>query len=153
VRKYLFFSFFFLFFLSIVLCSKLNIPAKTYAQANANLRSEEGLLAKIIHAEAKGEPYLGKVAVGAVIINRTKNPSFPNTIAGVVYQPQAFEPVANGTINQPAGEDAKRAAREALAGSDPTGGCIYFYNPATAKSPWIWSRQIVKKIGKHNFAK
>ena len=112
-----------------------------------------GLLSKIIHAEAKGEPYLGKVAVGAVIINRTKNPSFPNTIAGVVYQPQAFEPVANGTINQPAGEDSKRAAREALAGSDPTGGCIYFYNPATAKSKWIWSRPIVKKIGKHNFAK
>jgi len=153
VKKYLFFSFIFSFILSVIISSTLNIPAKSYAQPNANLRSEEGLLSKIIHAEAKGEPYLGKVAVGAVIINRTKNPSFPNTIAGVVYQPQAFEPVANGTINQPAGEDAKRAAREALAGSDPTGGCIYFYNPATAKSKWIWSRPIVKKIGKHNFAK
>ena len=153
MKKFLFFIFVISFILSIVISSNLNIPPKTYAQINSNLRSEEGLLAKIIHAEAKGEPYLGKVAVGAVIINRTKSPSFPNTIAGVVYQPQAFEPVANGTINQPAGEDAKRAAREALAGSDPTGGCLYFYNPATAKSKWIWSRPIVKKIGKHNFAK
>lgn len=153
MKKCLFFTFIISFIVSVFLASNLNIPTKTYAQANANLRSEEGLLSKIIHAEAKGEPYLGKVAVGAVIINRTKSPSFPNTIAGVVYQPQAFEPVANGTINQPAGEDAKRAAREALAGSDPTGGCIYFYNPATAKSKWIWSRPIVKKIGKHNFAK
>lgn len=153
MKKYLFSIFIISFILSVIILSSLGIPSQTYAQANANLRSEEGLLSKIIHAEAKGEPYLGKVAVGAVIINRTKNPSFPNTIAGVVYQPQAFEPVANGTINQPAGEDAKRAAREALAGSDPTGGCIYFYNPATAKSKWIWSRPIVKKIGKHNFAK
>lgn len=153
MKKHLFYICISLFLLSILASSLLHIPQKTYAQANTNLRSEEGLLAKIIHAEAKGEPYLGKVAVGAVIINRTKSPSFPNTIAGVVYQPQAFEPVANGTINQPAGEDAKRAAKEALAGSDPTGGCLYFYNPATAKSPWIWSRQIVKKIGKHNFAK
>ena len=153
MKKYLIFSFSFLFILTLVISLNLSIPTKIYAQANANLRSEEGLLAKIIHAEAKGEPYLGKVAVGAVIINRTKSPSFPNTIAGVVYQPQAFEPVANGTINQPAGEDAQRAAREALAGSDPTGGCLYFYNPATAKSKWIWSRPIVKKIGKHNFAK
>ena len=153
MKKYLFYICLFLFLFSIMISSFLNLPQKTYAQTNANLRSEEGLLSRIIHAEAKGEPYLGKVAVGAVIINHTKSPSFPNTIAGVVYQPQAFEPVANGTINQPAGEDAKRAAREALAGSDPTGGCIYFYNPATAKSKWIWSRPIVKKIGKHNFAK
>lgn len=153
MKKYLLFSFLFSFIFSIIILCTLNIPPTTYAQANTNLRSEEGLLSKIIHAEAKGEPYLGKVAVGAVIINRTKNPSFPNTIAGVVYQPQAFEPVANGTINQPAGEESKKAAREALAGSDPTGGCLYFYNPATAKSKWIWSRPIIKKIGKHNFAK
>lgn len=122
----------------------------------ANLtNNEQELLARIIHAEAKGEPYIGQVAVGAVILNRIKSPDFPNTLSGVIYQPLAFEPVANGTINQavPQGASARKAAQDALNGYDPTGGCLYFYNPATAESKWIWSKTIVKTIGKHNFAK
>ncbi len=124
--------------------------------AESNTRNNESeLLARIVHAESKGEPYLGQVSVAAVILNRIDSPDFPNTLAGVIYQPGAFEPVSNGTINQDVPKDAsaRRAAQEALNGYDPTGGCLYFYNPATAKSKWIWSKQIVKTIGKHNFAK
>lgn len=124
--------------------------------AEQNSRNNEAeLLARIVHAESKGEPYLGQVAVAAVILNRVNNPDFPNTLAGVIYQPGAFEPVSNGTINQnvPNDASARRAAKEALNGYDPTGGCLYFYNPQTAKSKWIWSKQVVKTIGKHNFAK
>lgn len=124
--------------------------------AEQNSRNNEAeLLARIVHAESKGEPYLGQVAVAAVILNRVNNPDFPNTLAGVIYQPGAFEPVSNGTINQnvPNDASARRAAKEALNGYDPTGGCLYFYNPQTAKGKWIWSKQVVKTIGKHNFAK
>ncbi|KAB3535305.1 spore cortex-lytic enzyme [Alkaliphilus pronyensis] len=116
-------------------------------------RSDDiNLLARIIHAEAKGEPYEGKVAVGAVILNRVRNPAFPNTMAGVIYQPCAFEPVKNGSINQAADDEAYRAARDSLNGWDPTGGAIYFWNPATATSRWIWTRQITLRIGRHVFA-
>ena len=117
--------------------------------------NESELLARIVHAESKGEPYLGQVAVAAVILNRVDSPDFPNTLAGVIYQPGAFEPVMNGTINQEVPKDARarKAAREALNGYDPTGGCLYFFNPDTATSKWIWSKQIVKTIGKHNFSK
>ncbi len=124
--------------------------------ADSNTRNNESeLLARIVHAESKGEPYLGQVSVAAVILNRIDSPDFPNTLAGVIYQPGAFEPVSNGTINQDVPKDAsaRRAAQEALNGYDPTGGCLYFYNPATAKSKWIWGKQVVKTIGKHNFAK
>jgi len=126
-----------------------------FAQSNNLSHNEVELLSRIIYAEAKGEPYIGQVAVGAVILNRIDSPDFPNTLAGVIYQPLAFEPVQNGTINQavPLNADAKRAAQDALNGYDPTGGCLYFYNPKTAESKWIWSKQIVKTIGKHNFAK
>ena len=125
------------------------------AQRTSLSNNEVELLSRIIYAEAKGEPYIGQVAVGAVILNRIDNPDFPNTLSGVIYQPLAFEPVQNGTINQavPQNADARKAAQDALNGYDPTGGCLYFYNPATAKSKWIWSKQIVKTIGKHNFAK
>jgi N-acetylmuramoyl-L-alanine amidase len=116
---------------------------------------EEQLLARAINGEARGEPYEGQVAVGAVIMNRTKNAAFPKTIAGVIYQPGAFTAVSDGQINVPLENNSTvaRAARDALNGWDPTDGCIYYYNPATATSSWIWGRQIVKKIGKHNFAK
>lgn len=126
----------------------------SYAQTNSR-NNEAELLSRIVHAESKGEPYLGQVAVAAVILNRVDNPDFPNTLAGVIYQPGAFEPVSNGTINQavPKDSNARRAAQEALNGYDPTGGCLYFYNPSTSTSKWIWSKTIVKKIGKHNFAK
>lgn len=110
------------------------------------------LLAKCIHAEARGEPYVGQVAVGAVILNRVKNPNFPNTISGVIYQPYAFTAVADGQINLEPNETAYNAARDALNGWDPTYGAIYYYNPSTATSSWIWSRKVVLSIGKHNFA-
>ncbi len=116
-------------------------------------RSDDvNVLARAIHAEAKGEPYEGKVAVGAVILNRVRNPAFPNTIAGVIYQPCAFEPVKRGAINETPNNDSYRAARDALNGWDPTSGAIYFWNPATASSPWIWTRKITLRIGKHVFA-
>lgn len=127
-----------------------------YSTAESNNRNNESeLLARIVHAESKGEPYLGQISVAAVILNRIDSPDFPNTLAGVIYQPGAFEPVSNGTINQAVPNDAsaRKAAREALNGYDPTGGCLYFFNPSTATSKWIWSKNIVKTIGKHHFAK
>lgn len=109
------------------------------------------LLAKVISAEARGEPYAGQVAVGAVILNRIEHPSFPSTLAGVVYQPGAFTCMVDGQIDQPVAESARRAAQEALGGSDPSGGAIYYFNPDTATSAWIWSRPLIKVIGKHRF--
>ncbi len=114
--------------------------------------SEIYTLARLVHAEARGEPYLGKVAVAAVVLNRVKHPSFPNTISGVVYQPGAFDAVADGQINLAPDSDSLRAARDAMNGWDPTGGCIYYYNPATATSSWIWSREVRLTIGAHSFA-
>lgn len=110
------------------------------------------LLAKTIHAEARGEPYIGQVAVGAVVLNRVRDPKFPNSIAGVVYQPWAFTAVHDGQINLEPNDSAKRAARDAMNGWDPTNGCIYYFNPSTATSSWIWSRKVQLTIGKHKFA-
>lgn len=113
--------------------------------------NEVTLLAKVISAEARGEPYSGQVAVGAVILNRVEHPSFPNTLAGVVYQPGAFTCMVDGQIDQPVADSARRAAREALNGSDPSGGAIYYFNPSTATSAWIWSRPLITVIGNHRF--
>ena len=113
--------------------------------------SDKYLLAKAIHAEARGEPYTGQVAVGAVILNRVKNANFPNTIAGVIYQRGAFTAVDDGQINLAPNDTSLRAAQDALNGWDPTYGCIYYFNPATATSSWIWSRKQVTTIGKHIF--
>lgn len=112
---------------------------------------DQALLARVISAEARGEPYAGQVAVGAVILNRVEHPSFPGTIAGVVYQPGAFSCMLDGQIDQPVAESAVRAARDALNGSDPSGGAIYYFNPNTATSSWIWSRPLIKIIGQHRF--
>ncbi|WP_294549804.1 spore cortex-lytic enzyme [uncultured Pseudoflavonifractor sp.] len=109
------------------------------------------LLARVISAEARGEPYSGQVAVGAVILNRVEHPSFPNTIAGVVYQPGAFTCMVDGQFNEPVADSAYRAARAALNGADPSGGAIYYFNPDTATSAWIWSRPLITVIGKHRF--
>ena len=116
---------------------------------------DEQLIARAINGEARGEPYEGQVAVGAVVLNRVKDPRFPNTIAGVIYQPSAFTAVTDGQINVPIDPNSTvlKAARDALNGWDPTNGCVYYWNPETATSKWIWSRTIVKKIGKHNFGK
>jgi N-acetylmuramoyl-L-alanine amidase len=110
------------------------------------------LLARIIHAEAGAEPYLGKVAVGAVILNRVQNPKFPKSIAGVVYQPHAFESVSNGIFTRPASKTSQKAARDALSGWDPSGGALYFFNPGKTNNSWIWARRIINRIGKHVFA-
>ena len=117
--------------------------------------SETQLLARAINGEARGESYEGQVAVGAVILNRTRDPNFPKTIAGVIYQPGAFTAVDDGQINVPIDSNSTvvKAARDAMDGWDPTDGCIYYWNPATATSSWIWSRQVIKKIGTHSFAK
>lgn len=114
-------------------------------------QSDVNLLARVISAEARGEPYTGQVAVGAVILNRVESPSFPNTLAGVIYQPGAFTCLTDGQFNQPVTDSAKRAAQDALNGWDPTNGAIYYYNPQTAVNQWIRSRPIMLRIGKHVF--
>ncbi len=125
----------------------------SYAAGSNN--SDIQLMARAINGEARGEPYEGQVAVGAVILNRVKSSQFPNTIAGVIYQTGAFTAVADGQINVPIDEGSTvyKAARDAMNGWDPTGGCIYYFNPDTATNKWIWSRPHVKTIGKHRFCK
>ena len=109
------------------------------------------LLARIISAEARGEPYQGQVAVGAVVLNRVRHPSFPDTLSGVIYQTDAFTAVSDGQFDQPVAESAYRAAQDAMNGSDPSGGALYYFNPATATSAWIWSRPLIVTIGNHRF--
>ncbi|MBC8536581.1 spore cortex-lytic enzyme [Feifania hominis] len=121
------------------------------SDAGAGLSSEMRLLARIISAEARGEPYQGQVAVGAVILNRVEHSSFPNTLAGVIYQPGAFTAIVDGQFNEPVADSAYRAAQDAVNGWDPTGGAIYYYNPVTATNEWIRSRPIIKVIGRHVF--
>lgn len=113
--------------------------------------SQVDLLARLISAEARGEPYSGQVAVGAVVLNRIKHPSFPNTLSGVIYQRGAFSCLDDGQFDEPVAQSAYAAARDAMNGYDPTGGAIYYFNPATATSQWIWSRPLIVQIGKHRF--
>ena len=114
--------------------------------------SDVYLLARTIYAEGRGEPYVGQVAIGAVILNRIKSDQFPNTVSGVVYQKHAFTAVSDGQINLTPNETAMKAARDAINGWDPSGGAIYYYNPAVATSSWIFTRTTVTVIGKHVFA-
>ncbi|MGI6262168.1 MAG: spore cortex-lytic enzyme [Acutalibacteraceae bacterium] len=109
------------------------------------------LLARVISAEARGESYLGQVAVGAVILNRVEHPSFPDTIAGVVYQSGAFTCMTDGQINQPVSESSRRAAQDALNGVDPSGGALYYYNPAKTSNQWMLSLPVITTIGSHVF--
>ena len=115
--------------------------------------SDLNLLARIIYGEARGEPYTGQVAVGAVVLNRVRHSSFPNTIAGVIYQKGAFDAVADGQINYTPNSTAIKAAQDALNGWDPSYGAIYYFNPATATNKWIWSRPPTVTIGNHRFCK
>ncbi len=119
---------------------------------NSYSSSDLYLLAKVIHAEGRGESYTGQVAIGAVVLNRVESEQFPNTISGVVYQKHAFTAVSDGQINLEPNETAMRAAKDAMNGWDPTYGCLYYYNPAIATSSWIFSRETVTVIGKHVFA-
>ena len=111
------------------------------------------LLSKLVYAESRGEPYKGMVAVAATVLNRVSNSKFPNTIAGVIYQRGAYTCVSDGQINMTANEQSKKAAQDAINGWDPTYGCIYYFNPNTATSSWIWSRPQVITIGSHIFCK
>lgn len=113
--------------------------------------SDYQLLARLISAEARGEPYSGQVAVGAVVLNRVEHPSFPNSISGVIYQSGAFSCLYDGQFNKPVSDSAYSAARDALNGLDPSGGAIYYFNPSTATSKWIWSRPLITTIGNHRF--
>lgn len=109
------------------------------------------IMANAVYGEARGEPYEGQVAVAAVILNRVKSPSFPNTVSGVIFQPGAFTAVDDGQIWLEPNEQARQAVQDALNGWDPSGGCLYYFNPVTATSKWIWTRPQVKTIGKHIF--
>lgn len=109
------------------------------------------LLARLISAEARGEPYEGQVAVGAVVLNRVEHPSFPNTIADVIYQTDAFTCIVDGQFDEPIADSAYRAAQDAFNGVDPSYGALYYFNPVTATSKWIWSRPLIVEIGKHRF--
>ena len=137
----------------IVLGSGIGTENISYATSSGT--SDVQLMARAINGEARGEPYEGQVAVGAVILNRVKSSQFPNTIAGVIYQSGAFTAVSDGQINAPIDEGSTvyKAAQDAMNGWDPTGGCIYYFNPSTATNKWIWSRPLVKTIGKHRFCK
>lgn len=128
------------------------LDKESNGQSSDYSRNDLYLLAKVIHAEARGEIYTGKVAVGAVVLNRVKDSGFPNTIAGVIYQKGAFTAVSDGQINLEPDESAMSAARDALNGWDPTYGCLYYYNPAKATSSWIFNRETVTTIGRHVFA-
>lgn len=134
--------------LSALGLSSLTAGSHSVSANNGNVY----LLARIISAEARGESYQGQVAVGAVVMNRVRSSKFPNTLAGVIYQKGAFTALDDGQFDQPIADSAYRAAREVLAGADPTGGCLYYYNPATATSSWIFTLPVKMTIGKHRFS-
>ena len=121
--------------------------------SSSSTNSNLNLLSRLVYSEARGEPYTGQVAIAAVILNRVKNSSFPNTIAGVIYQKGAFDAVSDGQINMTPDSTAKKAAQDAINGWDPSYGAIYYFNPSTATNKWIWSRPLTVVIGNHRFCK
>ena len=127
--------------------------SSTSSGTSTSSSNDLNLLSRIIYGESRGEPYSGQVAVGAVVLNRVKSSSFPNSIAGVIYQSGAFDAVSDGQINMSPDSTAKKAAQDALNGWDPSYGAIYYFNPATATNKWIWSRPMTVTIGKHRFCK
>lgn len=148
--------------LFILLCMTIILLTTIITIISQNAKAQTGrsasdvqLIARAVNGEARGEPYEGQVAVAAVILNRVKHSSFPNSISGVIYQPGAFTAVSDGQINVPIAEGSTvyKACQDAMNGWDPTGGAIYYFNPDTATSSWIWSRTFIKQIGKHRFCK
>ena len=131
----------------------MGITTSSSSSSSTNNSSNVNLLARAIYGEARGEPYTGQVAVGAVIMNRVRSSKFPNTIAGVIYQSGAFDAVSDGQINLQPDTTAKKAAQDALNGWDPSYGAIYYFNPSTATNKWIWTRPMTVTIGKHRFCK
>lgn len=133
--------------------TKRALGMSTTSSGSSASRDEDlYLLARIISAEARGEPYEGQVAVGAVVLNRVSHPSFPNTFAGVIYQKGAFTAIVDGQFDEPIADSAYRAAEDAMNGWDPSGGAIYYYNPVKSTSKWIFTREVISTIGKHRFA-
>lgn len=131
----------------------MGIYSSSSSSNSTTSSSNLNLLARLIYGEARGEPYAGQVAVGAVVLNRVKSSSFPNTISGVIYQKGAFNVVDDGQINLSPNSTATKAAQDALNGWDPSYGAIYYFNPATATNKWIWSRPVTVTIGNHRFCK
>lgn len=129
------------------------MTSSSSSSSSSSYNSNLNLLAKVIYSEARGEPYTGQVAVGAVCLNRVKSSSFPNTLSGVVYQTGAFDAVSDGQINLTPNSTARKAAQDALNGWDPSYGAIYYFNPSTATNKWIWSRPVTVTIGNHRFCK
>ena len=123
------------------------------SSSSSSNSSNVNLLARLIYGEARGEPYTGQVAVGAVVMNRVKSSSFPNTISGVIYQSGAFDAVRDGQINLSPNSTAIKAAQDAINGWDPSYGAVYYFNPSTATNKWIWSRPMTVTIGRHRFCK
>jgi N-acetylmuramoyl-L-alanine amidase len=141
----------------IILIAALTLPLAvrhTAGQPDASGGNDLQLLARCVNGEARGEDYIGQVAVAAVILNRVKHPAFPNSVSGVIYQPGAFTAVSDGQINLPVASDSQvyNACRDAMNGYDPSGGAIYYYNPAKTTNQWIYSREVITTIGKHKFA-
>lgn len=140
----------------ILICTVLLLLSVFNANAQQGHSSGDlQLIARAVNGEARGEPYEGQVAVAAVILNRVKHSSFPNSISGVIYQPGAFTAVSDGQINVPIASNSTvyKACQDAMNGWDPTGGAIYYFNPNTATNAWIWSRTFIRQIGKHRFCK
>ena len=133
--------------------SALGISPSSSSSSGGYSSSDLYLLARCVYGESRGEPYVGQVAVAAVGLNRVKSAAFPNSISGVIYQPYAFTCVSDGQLYLEPDQSAYNAARDAMNGWDPTNGCLYYYNPSTATSAWIWSRPIMLQIGRHNFCK
>lgn len=127
--------------------------ASSSSSSGGNNSNDLNLLSRVVYSEARGEPYVGQVAVAAIVLNRVAHSSFPNSVAGVVYQSGAFDAVSDGQINLTPDSTARKAAQDAINGWDPTYGCIYYFNPSTATSKWIWSRPQVLTIGKHIFCR
>ena len=152
IRIFLAIFFIVLSIICISIVDKGEVSIVSFAKTSNT--SDIQLMARAINGEARGEPYLGQVAVGAVIMNRVKSSEFPNTIAGVIYQKGQFTCVTDGQIDKPFEDKATiyKAAREAMNGSDPTNGCLYFYDPRYTKSKWLFSLKTVATIGNHRFA-
>ncbi|MFR5189911.1 MAG: spore cortex-lytic enzyme [Clostridia bacterium] len=131
----------------------MGIFTSSSSSSSSSNASNVNLLARLVYGEARGEPYTGQVAVAAVVLNRVRSSSFPNTISGVIYQSGAFDVVRDGQINLAPNETAKKAAQDALNGWDPSYGAIYYFNPSTATNKWIWSRPMTVTIGNHRFCK
>ncbi len=152
MKKFIFLPLF-LFCFAILASSSSSFASNAGKSSGGFSENDIRLISNAVYGESRGEPYIGQIAVAAVILNRLEDKRFPNTVSGVIFQPGAFTAVADGQIYLTPNEKARKAVVDAINGTDPTGGCNYYFNPVTATSKWIWSRPQVKKIGKHIFCR